>query len=217
MSRTGTSTQRVRDIIIGPGRVYRNATVQAALPDENLQFGNDWANPVNPPSGVMGVAGWERVGLLMRGSGVMMRHSVTMHEVMAEEYIMGLARVPTQRAIAFAFTVLQYNIANLQLVFPDSDLTTTAPGADQVGFDDLILGAGQDNKPYCIGVEAFRKDAAGNMQPVRWRIYEASVEPDGETPFAQGAESIIPIVCHALHHDASGKVAQLQYVTAPGT
>ena len=66
-------------------------------------------------------------------------------------------------------------------------------------------------------MEAFRQDATGKKQPIRWRVYEASIEPDGETPFAQGGESVIPIVCYALHEDASGQVAQMHYVTADGT
>ena len=177
------------------------------MPDEtSVDFGDDWGG------------GWDPVGLLMRGSGVQMRHSVTMHEVMAEEYIMGLKRVPTQRQIAFAFTLLEYNIANLQMVFPDHELTDTAAGPLQVGFSDLIISAGQDNPSCSIGVEGFRRPDLGDdltePQPVRWRLYEASVEPDGETPFAQGGESVIPIVCHALHEDMSGKVSQLHYVTS---
>ena len=201
------TTARINNIIIGPGKIYRHASPNTDLPDEStVEFGDPWLN------------GWEAVGLLMRGSGVQMRHSVTMHEVMAEEYVMGLKRVPTQRQIAFAFTLLEYNVANLQMVFPDSVLVDTAAGVGQKGFSDLIIAAGQDNPSYCIGMEAFRKDdAGGEIQPVRWRIYEASVEPDGETPFAQGGESVIPVVCHALHEDMSKKVCQLHYVTADVT
>ena len=201
------TTTRINNIIIGPGKIYRHATPNTDLPDEtSVGFGDDW------------LGGWEPVGLLMRGSGVQMRHSVTMHEVMAEEYTMGLKRVPTQRQIAFAFTLLEYSVENLQLVFPSSELTETAAAAGQKGFSDLVISDDQDNPSYCIGMEAFRKaDAGGDIQPVRWRIYEASVEPDGETPFEQGGESVIPIVCHALHEDMSKKVCQLHYVTADVT
>ncbi len=197
------TTQRINNIIIGPGRMYRHTTPNTDLPDEStVEYGADWGG------------GWERVGLLMRGSGVQMRHSVTMHESKAEEYIMGLKRTPTERQIAFAFTVMEYTPAHLKLVFPDSTLVETAAAAGQKAFADLKIGAGQDNPPYCVGMEAFRQDATGKKQPIRWRVYEASIEPDGETPFAQGGESVIPIVCYALYEDASGHVAQMHYVTA---
>ena len=96
-------------------------------------------------------------------------------------------------------------------------MTETAAAAGQKAFADLKIGSGQDNPPYCVGIEAFRMDADGNKQPVRWRVYEASIEQDGETPFQQGATSALPIVCHALHCDEAGQVAQLHYVTAAAT
>ena len=189
------------NIIIGPGKVYTHDTLNTDLPDEStVAYGDDWGG------------GWDPVGLLMRGSGVTMRHSVTMHASKAEEYIMAVKRTPTDREIAFAFTMLEYSILGLQLVFPEHELVETAALSPQKAFSNLKIGVGQMNLSKCIGIEAFRFDGA-NKQPVRWRLYEASVEPDGETMFMQGGESLIPIVCHALYEDSYGHVAELDYVT----
>ena len=204
-------TERRRNIIIGPGRVFRSMPNEV-LPDETTVPYR--GVPQTPPG--MGWGGnWEDIGLLMAGSAVQMRHSATMKEIRADGFMLPLDRVPTARAISFAFTVLEYTPENLQLVFPDSTLTTTAAAAGQKGYQDLVIGSGQDNPAYAIGIEAFRKDSAGTKQPVRWRLYGASVEQDGETPFNQDNESMLPIVCHALHWDDAGQVAQLHYVTAP--
>ncbi len=198
-------TNRIDNILIGPGKVYR-ATPVEDLPDESsVAYGAAWGG------------NWTEMGLLMTGSGVQMRHGSTMYDVKADGILLPLKRVPTSREIAFAFTLLEYTPENLQLVFPDSTLTETAAAAGQKAFADLKIGSGQDNPPYTVGIEAFRQDADGNKQPVRWRVYESSIEQDGETPFQQGAASMLPIVCHALHCDEEMQVAQLHYVTAPGT
>ncbi|MDE2901792.1 MAG: hypothetical protein OXP73_02055 [Chloroflexota bacterium] len=197
-------TTRVDNILIGPGKVWR-ADPNTALPDEtSVNYGADWP-------------GWTQLGLLMTGSGVQLRHSSTMYDVKADGILLPLKRVPTSREVAFAFTLLEYTPANLQLVFPDNALTETAAANGQRAFADLKVGSGQHNPSFCIGIEAFRQDSNGKKQPVRWRLYEASVEPDGETPFQQGAASMLPIVCHALHNDDEGQVAQLIYVSAPAS
>lgn len=206
-------SERRRNILIGPGRVFR-APANEALPDETSV---PYRGVQQSPPGDGWGGNWEDIGLLMAGSGVQMRHSVTMKEIRADGFMLPLARVPTARAVSFAFTVLEYTPENLELVFPDSTLTTTAAAANQKGYKDLVIGSGQDNPEYAIGVEAFRKDSAGTKQPVRWRLYGASIEQDGESPFNQDNESMLPIVCHALHWDAAGKCAQLVYVTHPST
>ena len=191
-----------KNIIIGPGRVYLTRMLNEPLPNESsVEFGAAWVGNWGDP-----------VGLLMRGSGVTMRHSVTMHASKAEEYVMAVKRTPTDREISFAFTVLEYSIANLQLVFPGSVLVNTVAASNQKAFSNFKIGVGQDNPSYCIGIEAFRFDGSAK-QPVRWRVYEASIEPDGETMFGQGGESLIPIVCHALYEDSYNHVAELDYVT----
>ena len=164
-------TNRIDNILIGPGKVYR-ATPVEDLPDESsVAYGAAWGG------------NWTEMGLLMTGSGVQMRHGSTMYDVKADGILLPLKRVPTSREIAFAFTLLEYTPANLQLVFPDSTLTETAAAAGQKAFADLKIGSGQDNPPYTVGIEAFRQDSDGNKQPVRWRVYESSIEQDGETPF----------------------------------
>ena len=64
---------------------------------------------------------------------------------------------------------MEYTPANLKLVFPDSTLVETAAAAGQKAFADLKIGAGQDNPPYCVGMEAFRpgcdwKEAADPLE-----------------------------------------------------
>ena len=196
-------TTRINNILIGPGKVY-SGDPNTALPDEStVAYGASWGGS------------WSELGLLMNGAGVSMQHSVTMKKVMADGYILALKRVPTEREVGFGFSLLEYTPANLQYVFPDSDLMETAQAAAQKAFADLTIAAGQDNPSYAVGIEAFRLDSTGAKQPVRWRLYEASIEPSGETPFQQGSEATLPVVCMALHNDDSGKVAQLQYVTSP--
>ncbi len=210
------TTERRRNILIGPGRVFEGPPNEA-MPDETAvpyrPVPQIYPHPANSGWG----GNWRDMGLLMAGSAVQMRHSATMKEIRADGIMLPLDRVPTARAIAFAFTVLEYTPENLQLVFPDSTLTVTAATGAQKPFKELIIGSGQDNPARAIGIEAFRKDAAGNKQPVRWRLYGASVEQDGETPFNQDNESVLPIICHALHWDEAGKAAHMHYITGPTT
>ena len=199
------ATERINNILIGPARVFL-ADPNIDLPHETtVAYGDDWP------------ADWDPLGLLMDGSGVQMRHSLTRKQVRADGIILPVKSVPTQREIAFAFSLLEYTPENLEYVFGDSVLTTTPAGGGQKAWKQLVVGGGQDCDSYCVGMEAFRKDSAGNKQPVRWRLYEGTVDPDGETPFQQGSESALPLVCMALYNDDAGQVAELQYVTAPST
>ena len=199
-------TTRIDNIIIGPARVF-TADPDTDLPDEtSVDYGGDWP-----------VADWTPVGLLMAGSGVRLTQGISMKDVRGEGSMFPLKRVPTSRALGFSFSLLEFTPENMQLVFPDSDLTATAATGTQKAFTSLILNTGQDHPPKCVAFEAFRqvgKDP-GDKQPVRFRIYEGSIEPGGESAFDQENEAIIPVTVMALHCDANEQVAELQYVTGP--
>lgn len=197
-----------QDILIGPGKLYR-APVAEANPDEStIAFGAAWTG------------GWVNMADLLEGSPVVLSIAEEFTKVYTEQSTAPKNAVRTRREVMIKATLAEHSIANMAILLQGTAEPTAAAGGGQKGFSEIPFGTESEVDFYKWGIEAFRKDATGVNQPVRWFLHKGYIRLSGDINYAKKNPTGIPIEITILgdgSQSAGEELGILQIVTAAAT
>jgi hypothetical protein len=187
--------------------LYR-APVGTANPDETtIDFGEAWGGT------------WVDMGDFPEGSPISINMAEEVYKVYSEQLTVTLGVTRTRREALVTGSLLEHSVANLAVALQGAT-TTTAAGAAQKGYSDIVLGAQSDVTLYKWGVEALRVDDANVNQPVRWFFHKGFMRLTGEIAYAKTKETAVQFeitVIGDLSQDAGEELGIIQIVTAAAT
>lgn len=196
------------DILIGPGKLYR-APLTTANPDEStVDFGEAWGGS------------WVNMGDLIEGSPVVLSMAEEFTKVYTEQSTAAANAVRTRREPMVKCTLAEQTVANMEVLLDGTAATTAAAGGGQKGFSEIPFGAEPDVQLYKWGIEAYRKDANDNKQPVRWFFHRGYLRMSGDTAYAKQNPTGMPVEITVLRdssQDAGEELGIYQQVTAHAT
>jgi hypothetical protein len=196
------------DILIGPGKLYR-APVAEANPDEStIAFGAAWAG------------GWVNMADLLEGSPVVLSIAEEFTKVYTEQSTAPKNAVRTRREVMIKATLAEHSVANMAILLQGTSETTAAAGGGQKGYTEIPFGTESEIDFYKWGIEAYRKDATGVNQPVRWFLHKGYIRLAGDINYAKKNPTGIPIEITILgdgSQSAGEELGILQIVTAAAT
>lgn len=193
------------DILITPARVLY-APVGEALPNEtSVAYGGDWAG------------NWNEIA--MTAAPLAMNRDVTTFDAMIEQSTLPVKRSISEERVSFETSLAEFTAANLALVMGGT-ASSTAAGAAQVAYEELLAGGQVTLDEYAWGFEGKYTDSAGADFPVRVFIHRATAVLSGAVTFGKGEQTVIPIRIDSLG-DLSKSVGEqlmtIQKVTAAAT
>lgn len=192
------------DIMIAPANVWYSP-LGTALPDETtVDYGAAWP------------AGWISLGLTL--NPVEMSLELETFELEVEQIANPIKRQKTKETLSIETTLAELTAANLKLALGSTQtIATTAAGAAQHGFEELLAGGEVYLPEYQLGFEGYTLDAQNRQLPVRLFIYRANFVINGALSFARKAAAGIPLKIDALADTSKTAGQQLlafQRVTA---
>lgn len=198
----------VQDVLIGPGRLYV-APVAEANPDETtIGYGTAWGG------------NWEDMGDFPEGSPISVNITEEMVKVYGEQSTGLKKQSRTRREVMITGALQEHTIANWAYLLDATADAAVAAGASQKGYQELPFGVQSDVSEYKWGVEALRKDSAGNNQPVRWFLHKGSIRLNAETAYAKQNPTALGFEISIYEDDgqsAGEELGILQIVTAAAT
>lgn len=142
-------------------------------------------------------------------------------EIEVEDYLGALDRWATMERVTLETVLAEAGFADTLAyasgTLDDTDVSTTASGAGQDGFDELEVGGVARLKKWAVGFEGVSYDSADNAQPLRVFLARATLRVNGELEFSQKSDDYIgiPLQVKALADSSnSGKMFKWQHVTA---
>jgi hypothetical protein len=196
------------DILIGPGKLYRSP-VATANPDEStVAFGAAWAGD------------WVNMADLLEGSPVVLSIAEEFTKVYTEQSTAPKNAVRTRREVMIKATLAEHSVANMAILLQGTSETTAAAGGGQKGYTEIPFGTESEIDFYKWGIEAYRKDATGVNQPVRWFLHKGYIRLAGDINYAKKNPTGIPIEITILgdgSQSAGEELGILQIVTAAAT
>ena len=197
-----------QDILIGPGKLYR-APLDEANPDEStVAYNAAWGG------------GWVNMGDLIEGSPISLALAEEFTKVYTEQSTSAKNAVRTRREPMIKGTLAEHSIANWEVLLDATAEPTAAAGGGQKGFTDIPFSDQPEVSFYKWGIEAFRKDANDNVQPVRWFLHKGYIRLAGDTQYAKQNPTGIPFETSVLGDGpqaATERLGILQIVTANAT
>jgi len=97
------------------------------------------------------------------------------------------------------FSLAQFSGAHLALV-TDGTATTTAAGASQKGYTEVVGGGDTEIPEYMFALEGYRT-IAGTKQPVRLFFHKANIALNGDIPVGKTSPAVLPVTVTALTDD----------------
>jgi hypothetical protein len=197
-----------QDILIGPGTLYRAPTGEANPDESTISYGEAWGG------------NWTNMGEFLEGSPVTLSMPETYTDVYTEQSTAAKNSVRTRREVMIKVTLAEHSVANMATVLSGTTETTAAAGGGQKGYSEVTFGSQSEVNFYKWGIEANRKDANGDDQPVRWFLHKGYIRLAGDTAYAKQNPTGIPIEIKVL---ADGSQAEgeemgiLQIITAAAT
>ena len=196
-----------RDILIGPGRLYV-APIGESNPDETtVAFGAAWGG------------NWVDLGDFVEGSGITLSIGEDVFKAYTELSTALKNAVRTRREVMVKATLAEHSVTNMAYVL-DGTAATTAAGGSQKGYSDIPFGSNADIDFYKFGIEATRKDASDNNQPVRWFLHKGFFQLAGDIPYTKGGISGVPVEINIMSdgtQSTNEELGTLQIVTAAAT
>ncbi len=193
----------VSDIIVSPATIWY-APVGEALPAVNtIDAGEAWGG------------NWASLGYTLEPISLSLETAT--FDLFVEQLTVPVRTIRTQVDALLKTKLAEFTGVNLKLAM-DGTLTTTAPGAAQVGYDSIVMDATKtDVSLFAVGIEGVRVSNANARLPVRIFLHRASIVLSGDVEFAKGAGVGIPITIKALADAATNAAMTIQNVTAPFT
>lgn len=204
-------TPVVTNIISGGAVVYR-APVAETNPDESTIFyGAAWGG------------NWERIGFTK--APLTVAYSFDEAEIEVEEELSPIDRLRIKEMLTLETVLAELAAEYFALSLgqdPTTAVTSTAAGAGQRAYEEVLLGGNSEIKQYKWGFEARYVDSAGDEFPVRFFIHKGTAKLNGNLEFSQksGDYPGIPLQINALadpSQSAGQKLFQFQRVTAKAT
>lgn len=195
------------DILIGPGRLYVAPTGEANPDETTVGYGTAWGG------------NWVDLGDIIEGSPVVLSINEDVTQVKTEQSTAPKNAVRTSREVMVSATLAEHSVTNMAYVL-DGTAATTAAGASQKGYSDIPFGSNSDLDFYKFGIEALRKDASDNNQPIRWFLHKGYFRLAGDVNYAKTAPTGVPIEITVLadgSQSAGEELGTLQIVTAAAT
>lgn len=199
----------VQDVLIGPGRLYVAATATANPDESTVAYGTAWGGS------------WTDMGDFPEGSPITISLDEEVVKVYGEQSTGVKKQSRTRREMLVSGELLEHTIANwAYLLGATADAAVAAAGGGQKGYQELPFGVQSDVDEYKWGIEALRKDTAGNNQPVRWFLHKGSIRLSGDIQYSKGDPSAMPFEITIIEDDtqsAGEELGILQIVTAAAT
>lgn len=197
-----------QDILIGPGKLYR-APLAEAQPDEStVDYGEAWGG------------NWVNMGEFIEGQPITLSMPEEFTKVYTEQSTAPKNAVRTRRETMVKATLAEHSVANMAVLLQGTAESTAAAGGGQKGFSEIPFGTQTEIDFYKWGIEAERKDANGNSQPIRWFLHKGYIRLSGDTAYAKQNPTGIPIEITILgdsSQSAGEELGVLQIVTAAAT
>lgn len=193
------------DILLSPATIW-HAPVGEDLPDEtSVGYGEDWGG------------NWEQFALTK--TPVTLNRDVSTFDVMVEQTTVPLRRSVTEEKMTIETQLAEFVGDALALVMGGTN-TVTPAGATQVGFEQIV-GGGEWSLPERVwGIEGKHVNEDGDILPVRFFFYRATVKLGGELSFQKGDYVGIPIQIESLgdtSRDVGSQLYEIHRVTDPAT
>ena len=159
---------------------------------------------------------WKRVGFTKEPTKL--AYEDENHEIEVEEFLAAVGRKKIGEK-AMIETVLSELAGEYAQYAMDGTLTTTAAGAGQKGYEQLLVGNDSEKTVYTIGFEGVRYNSTGVALPIRFGFYRCTLRLNGELQFSKRDDDHtgIPLQAMALANTSTGRVVWIQRVTAPAT
>jgi hypothetical protein len=187
-------TCNVTEIIQSPVRVLY-APVGTTEPADSVALGGAW------PSG------WVEAGLT--NAPLTLGNEVTTNEIKAQQKIMTVKEVPTDRVVTGATELLEYTMNNLYLAVGGT-VTDTAAGSGQVGKSELEYGQDFTLPERAFGFEGTN----GYGYPIRVFFRKATSKANGDQSYDKENQLVVPIIWNALEPCDGSKPVKVQTITA---
>jgi hypothetical protein len=195
------------DILFGPGKIYRAPLAEADPDETTIDYDEAWGG------------NWTDMGDLLEGQPVTLSIVEEIVKVYTERSTAAKNAVRTRREMMVKTTFAEHSVANMAILL-DGTAATTAAGASQKGFSDIPIHDLAEVQFYKWGIEGFRKDAAGNEQPVRWFLPKGYIRLAGDVAYAKQNPTGVPVEISLLGDSsqaATARLGKLQIVTAAAT
>jgi hypothetical protein len=160
------------------------------------------------------------MGDWVEGSGIALSMAEDFLKVYSELATSPKNASRTRRETMIKGTLLEHSVANMAVLLQGTAATTAAAGGGQKGYSSIPFGTQADVDLYKWGIEALRKDAADNNQPVRWFLHRGYIRLSGDINYAKTQPTGIPIEITLLGDStqaAGEELGILQIVTANAT
>lgn len=196
----------VANVILGGAKIWY-APVGEANPDDSVAFGADWAG------------NWARVGYTSEPCVIIYEDERV--KIKVQEHLGAIKDRRIDESLMIETKLAELKMEYLALAM-DGTITTTAPGAGQVGKTELKGGDQWVISRYKWGVEGEYVDANGASFPLRLYIHIGTAKVNGNIEFdAHGdSEAGIPFQIDAFpdHTQAAGETLyHWEHVTAAAT
>jgi len=191
--------------ILKSGAVTWIAPEGTAFPDETtVNAGAAWGGA------------WARVGFTKEP--LKLAYEDEEHDIEVEEFLAAVGRKKIGES-AMMETVLSELAGDYLKYAMDGALTTTAAGASQKGYEELLVGNDSEKTVYTVGFEGIRYNSTGVALPLRIGFYRCTLRLNGELEFSNRSDDHtgVPMQVRALANVTTGRVIWLNRVTAPAT
>lgn len=191
--------------ILKSGAVAWIAPEGTAFPDETtVNAGAAWGGA------------WVRMGFTKEP--LKLAYDDENHNIEVEEFLaaVGRKRIGEESKME---TVLSELTGDYLKYAMDGALTTTAAGAGQKGFEELLVGNDSEKPVYAVGFEGIRYNATGVALPIRIGYWRCTIRLNGELEFSRRSDDHtgVSIQVEALANTTTGRVIWFNRVTAPAT
>lgn len=198
----------VQDVLVGPGRLYIAPTAEANPDETSVVYGAAWGG------------NWVDMGDFPEGSPISISIEEEMFEVYGEQSTGLKKQSRTKRSVTISGALQEHTIANWAYLLDATADAAVAAGAGQKGYQELPFGVQPDVTEYKFGIEALRKDTAGNNQPVRWFLHRGAIRLNAEVAYAKSDDTAMGFEIKIYEDDtkdAGEELGILQIVTAAAT
>jgi hypothetical protein len=191
--------------ILKSGAICWYAAAGVAFPDEtSVDAGAAWGGT------------WAKLGFTKEP--VKLAYEDEEHEIEVEEVLMAIGRKKIGESAMIETVLAEVTADYLQLGLGGT-VTTTAAGAGQKGFEQLLAGENSEKTIYTIGFEGIRYNSTGVPLPIRFGFYRCTFRLNGELLFSRRSDDYtgVPLQVKALSPTDGSKPIWMQRITAPAT
>ncbi|MGB0385864.1 MAG: hypothetical protein ACPGWR_13680 [Ardenticatenaceae bacterium] len=195
----------VADILMSGAKVYY-APVGESIPDETtVAYDASWGG------------NWVDLGYTL--SPLQVSYNRSLFSLDVQQRAGKIKSWVVDESVIANTTLAEMTGANLALALNGSN-TSTAAGASQKGYHDILFGGKRSITHYAAGFEGYREDSAGDLQPIRLFFFKATIVASGSIPLDKSSPTGIPITFESLVDPTATEgegIGRWQVVHSPAT